>query len=815
MNLISFEVLYAFRRWRTNAASNAFIVLSLAIGIGASTVTFGLFDAVLLKPLAVAEPDQLLTFTRIGQDGSEDILFSHPQYQRFVDSKVWSGVIASTGTPVLKIQAENFAQKATGSFVTENFFEVLGVPSSVGRVFRPNGPASSGSPEVVISYDFWNTKFTRDPAIVGKSIQLNDISCTIIGVAAEQFRGLSLENTTDVWLPLQSSARWIQNRAAIYGLGSFRFVLMGRMARDIQPAQAFAAMTPHFVESMQQLAAGAPPEEKTLIEQSQLRLQPGGNGISWLRHRFSRMLTLSLVGVLLLWIVSCANASNMLMARALERRKELMVHLALGASRNSMLRQAIFETLLLAWIAGGLGIGLAYAGKALIRAVADGPARTLLSVEPDYKVFWFAAAISLGAALWCGLAPMLLSVRADLFGSLRESAPSLTGKSTALLRSFFIAVQVSLTVVLLYAAVVLIQSLVNLRHLDLGIDAGQLITFAIDPPKTRSQSKDLENEYRQLLSQLTEIPGVQNVSMSLTGPLWIAGRATACVPNQPGNCVAIATNATGPDYTKTVGLSVLGGRDFDWRDVLGRPPIGIVTQAMAKRLFGTDSPIGKTVHLATNPRQPIEIVGMIEDLRLQNLRSEPSGVLFMPYFQQQQPGSATVSIRVSGRPEQYLRRVDELLIRSHSSLNATQVKPLTTEIDLLLANERFAARLIGTLSLLSIGLACSGLFASISYMVARRQRDLGIMSALGAQPTDLAFVVLKQTLASTLAGIFSGLVMVLFAGEGFSSLLYKVNWADASYGSGIAASVLAMVALIAFVPVRRVLRLSLATVLRS
>ena len=819
---------YSVRMLRKNPGFAAAAILSLALGIGANTAIFSLLNAVLFRPLPVADPQQLVQFTNTlplwetGSGIARD-LYAYPQLERFQShSKTLSGIFGWTGLGRVNVGSHGTSGIAEGNAASDNFFSVLGVRPQYGRFFSAGEDRASAS-VAVIGDRYWRNRFGADPSIIGGAITVNQVPFTVIGITPPEFSGISVGGGPDIWVPLHALDRLKpDNQRWTDPFSSAWMLIAGRLRPGIARQQAQAELD---VIHRQFLAQRLPISQFSGLEtvqrfvyEGRLVLRPAASGMSsGLRASYAFPLKLLMLVAGIVLLVACANIANLLLARASNRRREFAVRLALGASRGRLVRQLLTESMVLALAGGFLAVPMAWRGSlALVRMMSTGDSRVPLIVDPDWRIFAFAAAVSLLTGILFGLAPALRSTRADP-GPVMKEGPRGAGRSSHTLDRTLVVAQVALSVVLVTGAGLFLRTLQKLWSVNVGYDRENVLMFSVDAKLAGYPSDRAGAVYREILRRLQALPGVKSASASIVRPVddefnlldrvnEIDGRG---LPER--DVIRVAWNATSPGYFSTVSTPVVSGRDFEPRDNETAPKVVIVSESLAKSAFPNQSPLGHRLGEAT-------IVGVVKDSLYSGARDQPGPLLYYPLFQHgrdQEYGWGFVSFEL--RYSSLSNLLDEVRREVASvdrNLPVFRTKTLVAQTEESLMEVRLLATLSSFFGAIALVLACVGLYGLMAYAVARRTAEIGIRLALGARRDHIMWLVLRETLCLTLAGIATGVPLALWAAWYARSVLFGVSTADPLTIAATVAILLSVAALAGYLPARRALRVDPMTALR-
>ncbi len=796
------DLRYALRGLIKNKAFTAVAVISLALGIGANTTIFSVIDAVMLRSLPVAEPDKLVVFgTHYGDVDRSVPYLPYPFYREMREAvRGVSGMFIASRLDAWEVSYTRdrdplSRERALGVAVSGEYFETLGLRPQIGRLLRPEDDQfPEGHPVAVISDDLWRVRFDRDPGVVGETFRLNDTMFTIVGVAPHGFFGVAVGSKPDLWAPIQMQQT----------LRPAPLRVFARLEAGVSPAQVQASLAPAFEQERKRRVQRAPNEDiRRRFQSQELVVQPGGRGVEALRQQFSQPL-LVLTGIVgLVLLIACANVANLLLARSIERSKEMAVRVSLGAPRGRLIRQLLTESLLLSFIGGAAGLALAYPASRLLVTLSANEVLQLgwsvypsaIDVSPDLRVLLFTLTASTLAGILFGLAPAAGATRADLTSPLKKQTRSIAGGLWGVRWGRVLVVcQTALSVVLLIAAALFIRSLVNLYSLDAGYDRRNVLVariamngigldFQRQPGQTRYPEAEAKIHafYRRMLDGLRSVPGVESASISLTAVansmrvLGFGLKAAGYTPSEGEDRPMIHIDAVGTDYFRTVGMNLLLGRDFTDRDSGEAPAVAILNDVAAKKYFGTDNPIGRQVWF--NPDEPIEVVGVVRSARYIDLREEPFALMYRPALQ----GAGSVNfavVRTRGAPEAMALAIRRRLAEVVPELRVPTITTLQRNVEDRTVNDRLVAQLSTFFGALALALAGIGLYGVLGSAVSRRTQEFGVRAALGARGTDLVGMILREGFALVAVGLLVGTAAALAAGRFVESLLFDLRAND-------------------------------------
>ncbi len=810
------------RQLRRNAGFAAAAILTLALGIGANTAIFSLLDAVMLRTLPVEQPNRLVEITELYPGEALHIApFSWSDYERMRDvNHVFSDLLGVSFAPFDVGDGPSSTRDVQGAYVSGNYFSGLGLRPAVGRFIGPRDEArgATTSAVVVLSWAYWNAHFDHDPAVVDRTITMNSIPTTIIGVAPPEFIGLEPGAERDVWVPIGMEPL-IDHPSRLLGRGLIAGAI-GRLMPGVTIEQARAEVGVVGAWWVEQVAKSRP---DPLLRQMKLGVQSAAGGFSILRDHFDRPLVavMALAGLLLL--LTCCSVASMLVARGAARQREMSVRAALGATRFRLTRQVLTESLLLA--GGGTAIGAAlgsFGSGLLLRLLTSGrgwpeaPAHLQLRIGIDVRMLLFVAGITLLAAVlfgvvpaWRSLEPRALGVRhrRGLFG--RAMAGRAAGRTLVIL-------QVAMSIVLLSAAVRFVDYLSDLRTQHLGFEPTNVLIVKLDPTHSRYTHDQIARAYQDLLGRLQQIPGISSATLSGVTPIEGPGAADFVeqvegIKEDPQVPHYVDLNWIGPKYFRTFGTP-LAGRDFRFDDER-QPRVAIVNEAMARRYFGARNPLGRHFRLLGNSG-PYEVIGVAADQKYMDLHAPSPPMVYFNTFQEGRGISNEFALKTTVPPASV---IGEVRREMHERLSTVPIARMTTMPDQLNASlvpERTVALLAGFFSVLGALLAALGLYGLLAWTVARRTSEIGVRVALGAGRGCLLWMVLRDALVLVLAGFCLGCPLAVWS-RTFAARIVQGSPGGSLLPIALSAAVMIAAALLAaYIPARRALRIDPAEALR-
>jgi predicted permease len=819
------DIRYALRMLNKNPVFAGVVVLTLALGIGANAAIFSLLDQVLLQSLPVANPDQLVVLsTYDAKEPDGDSSFSYPMYQDLRDrNSVYSGVIARGGTQ-MNVTYGDQTERVGGELVSGNFYEVLGVRPWAGRLFTQDDDRTPGAhPVVVLSYRFWESRFNKDPNLIGKTILVNEQPMTVLGVTPPGFYGVDLSSNPDVRVPLMMTP--VFNPLPPKKLQSRRNQWLSVMARrkaEVSPEQAQASLSVTYQQIRQSeaelLTANGTKFNRERFLAQRIAAIPGDQGLRYLQKELRTSLLLLFGATCAVLLILCANLANLMMARATVRAQEITVRLALGAGRLRLLRQWLTEGVVLSTIGGVVGILIAHWIKAGLMAFIPPDYSQNLNASFDWRLYAFILGVSILLGIAFSLAPAIQAARQVFAPGMRFESRSFTAGSKLLsLRSALILVQVALSLPLLVSAALLLRTLQNLRAFDTGFGKENVLLASINPSLNGYSKERTAAFYDELMARTRALPGVKFASLASDSPIsggWDSnGIVVEGYTPREGERMTSDVTYVSNDYFKSLEIPFLIGRDFDERDGLGAPQVVIVNEKMAKRYFGsTSNAIGKRIGLDEVPDRTI--VGVVKDAQYINLRESLRRHFYLPTRQDATLTNLTLHVKTSSDPNVVAEQLRAELKALDPHLPLYNIKTLSTEIDESLIQERLVTWLSVAFGLLATLLTALGLYGVLTFSVARRTREIGIRIALGAQRRDVFRLIMIRGVILVGVGVAIGLGASFALSKLLSSLLFGVTPNSVTTLASVSAGLIAVALLACYIPARRATKVDPLVALR-
>jgi predicted permease len=827
------DVRYAARMLRQQPGFTAAVVVTLALGIGANTAVFSLVNATLFRRLPVANPEELVYLYR-GASG----VFSYPQLTTLRERATSLTGLAGWGGITASLHAGDSAELVPGLIVTGNLFDVLGVKPALGRLIAPSDDVTPGAhPVVVISHDFWQTRFAGRTDVVGREIRLNGHVFTIVGVTAAGFGGPQLGSARHIYTPMMMQAIIRPPRARysgeqnpdllqsntnswIFGVGRLRSgTTIERAKGELDPALA------EFFRTRVQLPPGATPPPVTLVpvEDPDAGARP--------QLRAAALLVGGAVGTVLL--IACANIANLLLSRAAARRRELAIRLALGASRSRLLQQLLTESVLLSLLGGAAGVGLAWGLLQAFQAAPPPPGALPLTLEfaLDRRVLLFALLLSAVTGVVCGVVPAWIASRPAMGAALKATGGAGGGATRGFdLRKAFVVAEVALSTLLLVAAGLFVRSLQSARAIEPGVDVDRLVSAPLSVNLLRYTRAQGRAFYDQVVERVLRLPGVESATVARVAVLNGGGRVLSVhVEGRPGahdrvmsEGSALATsdrsvinaNVVGPRFFETLGIPRLLGRDFDSRDTETAPPVLMLNATAAQLHFAGANPIGQRISVDGPDGPWREVVGIVRDSKYASLAEDAVPVAYMPLAQNHETG-VVLYVRTSGSPGALAPALRLEIQQIEPNLPLPSISTMRETIGTSLYAARMGAWLLSAFGGLALLLAVVGIYGVLSFTIARRTREMGIRLALGAGSRRVFLLVVRDGMWLVGLGAVLGVIGAAIGSKSLTAFLYATQPRDLpSFASAIV--LLALVAFVACaIPARRAIRVDPVTTLRQ
>ncbi|HEY2805375.1 MAG TPA: ABC transporter permease [Gemmatimonadales bacterium] len=800
------DLRYAARMLRRTPGFTIVAVLTLALGIGANTTVFSLLNAALFRRMDVPEPGRLVWLIGIGDHGRTRGV-SFPEYREHRADGVFTGLLAYSHVS-LALGSGGEPERIEGSIVTGNYFSTLEVPMKLGRGFAADEDgARNANPAIVLSDGLWRRRFAADSGIVGRGVVVNGAPFTVVGVTPANFRGLELDESGEAWVTMSQLARVMPRDSSILEERRAQWIrVIGRLKDGITLAEARARVAAGAAR-VAQLWQDTHAETGATVETLAGGLDPQS------RREGTPILLLLMSVPALVLLIACANAANLLLSRATTRRREIAVRLALGATRARLVRMLALESMLLGLMAGGLAMLCALWLTGLVSALGNIPAAVVNSVRPDGRVLAFTMTLGLLTGFVFGLVPALGATRPGVAPTLKEdgSGGGRLGGSR-LIKSLVVA-QVAVSLVLLVVAGLFLRTLAKASNVSTGFETHSSVTVSFDLATVGYDDARRERFYEDLLERVRGLPGVQQASLASDLPL--SNRMVGSDVQREGQVQQPGAQAspeqerdfgTGlasiyPGYFRVMGIPLVAGRDFTTNDAAATTKVTIINQELARRLWPSQSPLGKRLRLG--PDEPLlEVVGVTANGKYHELTEDPQGFLYVPSRQQTFATDITLVARTAN-PAGLLPVLREVLREMDHNLPLYDLGTMTEHVLRRLDKEQGVSALTGSFGALALLLASLGLYGVMSYGVAQRTRELGIRVALGAARREVLRMVLAEGVRLAGIGVVVGLVLAAALTRIIAKYLYGVTPTDLTTFAAVAAMLLLVAGLATLIPARR------------
>lgn len=795
MNL-SQDIRFAIRQCRRNPGFTVVAVLTLALGIGANTSVFTVLNGLLLKMLPVKDPRQLVvvgdpTMANSRSNGTPRIdTFSYPLYRELRDhNEVFSGLCAAATDHHIEVDPGNSQfpdPKINGRMVSGNYFSVLGVQPALGRLLSDaDDTAEDANPVVVLGYDYWQKKFAGSLSIINQDIRLNGFPFTVVGVAPAGFDGDVVGEQMALFVPLSMQPEIVRGRHWRKNGNTSWLSLIGRLRPGSSLAQAEANVNVIFKQALKgDYGAALSSDDRKAVANAHIKVEQGAGGVSDVRGNYAvpLMLLMGIVGLVLL--IACVNVANLLLARASSRTREITIRLAIGANRRRLMQQLLTESCLLGLLGGAIGAVLAIGGvRVLVGMFESG---TILPLSPDWRVLSFTIGLSLLTGLVFGMVPALQTLKGRLSVSLKDPIQSSPESSTKFLwGKGLIAGQVALSLLVLFAALLLVRSLQKLMAQDFGYSRDHLVIARIDPAAAGYDPPRMKLLADQLATRISSTPGVRSVTYSTNGLFSGTESADAIiVPGFSGtdrDRIALE-DYVGPDYFDVIGIPVLAGRGIEKQDTPTSTRVAVVNEAMVKHFYGGNNPIGRQFKIddVAELNRPITIVGISR-----NAKDHGSGIkedvrprFYLAFQQVTDPTQIVLEAQAGGSPSSAVSNLQSEIKAADSRLPIGFIRTLDSLVTGSAGEQIALAKLSAFFGALALLLACIGLYGVMSYTVAGRTREIGVRMALGAQRRDVLRLVLREAMVLVVIGLAVGIPLSLASTRFLHSYLFGLKGTD-------------------------------------
>lgn len=795
------------------------VVLSLALGIGGNVTVFSLMNATLFRELPeIKEPNRLVWVLTSNRLVGNNLPVSYADYLDFRNQNTIFSELAAFDGENLSLNTGAESIEVHGDIVTGSYFSLLGVRAAMGRVFTEE-EEKSVQPVAVLSYGLWQGRFGADPNVVGKTVDLNGLPFTIIGVMSKEFIGSEVGLTPDLWAPISMFTQLQppqpkDETVRLLQRDFRRFKVWGRLKPDATPEQAQSTLAA--------IAARLELENPTTNRMMSVNVMPIVGGLDP-RDRDDMLpaagLLLAIAGLVL--IIACVNVVSLLLTRAFARQKEIAIRLALGASRSGLVRQLLTESLVLFFCGGAIGLLLSYWATGLLLRLAPTDKTIVINSVIDYRIYGFALLLSFVTGIIFGLAPALQASKPNLMRGLKNEVFGSGGSRRKLrLRNVFLIAQVALSIILLVFAGLFVRSLRNAKSIDPGFTVENAVVVPVNLKLQRYSEDKGRDFYQRLVQRVESTPGVKSVSLARFVPLGFSASGKSMVtiegrePSREEMPTMIGNNVVGQKYFQTMEIPIVKGRDFDAHDTKGATNVVIINETAVRRLWPNADAIGKRFSLNGTRGPYLEVIGVAKDSKYESLGESPQPHLYQPALQEYYAKMYLV-VRTTSNQSTLIGPIRQQLLEMDSKLPITEIGTLSDQVSRSLFPARAAAWLLGSFGALALILAAVGLYGMLSYSVSQRKQEIGIRMALGAEPRAVVTLVLREGMRLVLIGMAIGLALALAATRLLSNFVFGVSASDPLTFTMVPL-VLTFVALVAcYIPALRATRVDPIIALRT
>jgi putative ABC transport system permease protein len=827
------DIRFGLRMLAKNPAFTAIAVLTLALGIGANTAIFSLISQILLRRLPVQNPSELVVLHapgpvtgHVSDDGDYSESFSYLMYKGLRERSTSVCNMLARYIFSTSIAEHGQSDRGTGELVSGNYFEVLGVRPALGRLFTlEDDRVPGGHPLVVLSHSYWTRRFAGNPGILNKSLLINNVQMTVIGVAGAGFSGVQLGKSPDVFVPLMMSSQMTMGQFILDGWNNYWMQVLARRNSGVSDQQLAAALNTAYrplLDEQLPTIHGWSEQKKQAFLNKKILLAPGAHG-RWIAQRDAAAPLVALFAmVALVLLIACTNVANLLLARGAGRNREFAIRGALGATRGRLVRQLTIESLLCAGAGGALGVLLGAWLISILTPIIVSNARIAgLVPRLDPVVLAFAVGATLVSGLLFGLVPAWRVTRSSVSDAIKNQGSTASASvSHVRFRKWLVAGQVAFTLLLLAGGAMFVRTLWNLRTLDLGLRTENVSSFSIAPALNGYDTPRTVALVDQLRARIASLPGVRSIATADIAALTGDDEGRNITPEggvqlpeelQDVNYVSVSSG-----YFSTLGVPLISGREFTDADGPSSPKVAVASESMVKRFFPGHNPIGMHFAFGGSKNKPdIEIVGVVKDVKQDHVRSiTPFPYVYIPYSQKPQLDSMTFYVHSLRDPQQLGAELQSAVRESDANLPVYDVKTMQRVVDEDLFSARIVAALSAAFATLGALLAALGIYGVLAYLVAQGAREIGIRMALGAEAGNVRWLIVKEVGAMVVAGIAVGLPLAYGTARLGESLLFGVSAANpGNYLLGLA--LIAIVALAAcYLPARRATRVDPMVALR-
>ena len=817
------DLRYAMRSLRTRPAFALTVIVTLALGIGANTAIFTLVDALLLRPLPVPHPEQLVIVSDPAEVNTNNVGSPVTDYVSFLlyrdvraRNTVFTDMYASgwSGPIDVRIGAgtEATAEQPHARFVTGNFFSVLGVPAYAGRTFTAAEDETPGQdPVVVLAYDYWQRRFSGSFSAIGSVMRVNDVALTIVGVTPPGFRGDIVGQPLDFWLPMMMDPLVQPRMNLLNERGWSWLVMMGRLKPGATIEQARREVPVVEANAIREHLSGIELSRfEQNLKQTSVPVEPGARGFSERRAEYGKALWVLMAAVGLVILVVCANVASLMLARTVSRGREMTVRMTLGASRGRLIQQMLIESTVLAIVSSLLGLVAATWGTRLLLASVSAWSPIAIETTPDARVLAFTATMALTCVLLFGLLPAFRATGVDLAASLRSQGRTLMGAgrvggSRIPFGRALVVAQIALSMLLLIGGGLLVRSMQQLLHSDIGVDRDHVVAVRVRTARSPYVGARLAQFRRDLVDRVSRVPGVDAAAFADHG--LFSGGASGYQVDVPGFVPQadserrVSLDRIGPKFFHAIGARLIRGRDINRQDLETGPPATVINETMAKRYFGARDPLGATV---TVGGVPYTVIGVVRDFQSRDVRGQPRREMYIVFNDPNagETGQAKLSVHVDGSPSRFVEAIRRAIEDVAPTLPIT-VNPVNDLVRGTVSEDVLLVQVAVFFCIVTLVLAALGLYGVTAYSASQRTSEFGLRAALGAAPRDVTGMVLGEAVRVAVIGVLIGVPAGLAATRLIRGQLFGVSAIDWPSLS-VAILVLVTTAVVAsYVPARR------------
>jgi len=806
------DLKYALRMLRNNPGYAAIAILTLALGIGANTTIFSWINSTLLNPVpGLTSPNEVVALS-LGKSAENPFPFTYPDYVAMRDGQQSFSGLTVFNTDPMSLTGKGRPERVWGVMASANYFDVLGVRPILGRGFLPaEDEKPNGAPVVVISYRLWRTHFGGDPNIIGRTMDINQLPYTIVGVTPAIFQGSQTGLRSDLWVPIMMESQLVPQGDLLHDYHYFWLFSLGRLKSGVTPSQAQQEMTARI----QRVAKDHPQEHKG---HDTVSIFPLWRAPFSANAFFSLLLPMLMAIAGLVLLLACANVANLMLVRSTARRREIAIRMSLGASRWRLVRQLLVESLVLALAGGAIAMVITFwTAGSMGRFIPQTDFPISLNIRADRAVLFATLGFSLLTGVIFGILPALRASGEAPVSVLKEDSGSASGgRGKARLASVLVVAQISLSLLLLICAGLFIRSFVSAQEINPGFNAHGVLLTAYDLFQAGYAPENGVEFDRQLLAKLEALPGVQSAALTSRVPLAFGGGSTSVTPEgyveHPNESMETQVGIVTPNFLKTIQNPLLSGRDFTPQDTKSAQRVAIVNEYFVDRYWPHQEALGKQVR-SDLTNEWFTVVGVARNSKVNTLNESPTPFIYLPLYQVYR-ASMMVTVRVAGDPLGYATSVEKMIHELNADVVLYDVTTLEAREQIASFVQRLAGTFVGAFGVLALVLAAVGIYGVTSYTTRQRTHEIGIRMALGAARTDILKMVLGQGLRLTLIGVGLGLLVAFGLTRFLSSQLLGVTSTDALTFSSVAFLLCAVSLAACYIPARRAMQVDPMVALR-